>query len=976
LVEVTDIRGGHSHYTYDEGGMLLTHEDARGNTVLTNTYDSSGRVLTQTDGLENEFLFSYTGSGDTKTTDVTNPRGYVTEYEYFKGSLVKRTEALGTEASATWSYERDLNTLGITGVTDPNGHTSHATYDSAGNQTSTEDALGHTTKSKYDSLNDLVEYTDANGVTTTYTYDAKGNLLSYSTPLVGSNPPQSRTVTFTYGNKTFPEDVMAITNPNGKVTSFTYDSAGNRTSETDAVGNKTTYTYDTLGRVLTIVSPRGNAKGGKPSEYTTTYTYDAAGNKLTATDPLSHKRTWTYDANGNLEHTTDAKSNETSYSYNAYNWRVGVTRADGRTEATTYDGNGNVLTRTNGLEKVTSYSYDPLDHLVSSTDPLQRSTSYQHDAVGNLVSMTDPLSRTSTFTYDAADRLIEESYSDEVTPTVKLGYDAVGRRTSMSDGSGSSTFNFDSLGRLTSTTNGHGDTMSYGYDLAGNTTSIVYPNSKKVTRVFDNAERLASVSDWLGNTTTFTYDPDSNLTTVTFPAATSNVDSYVYNRDGQPTSGTMTKGKTNLASLSYTRDNNGQLLSETTTGLPGSNQTFEYDNVNRLTKAAIGSYGYDKADNPTTIAGASGFIYDAANELTEGPALSFSYDKLGERTKATPASGPATSYAYDQAGHLTSVTRPKEGEIPAIEDTFAYDGSSLRTAKTVAGSTTYFAWDRTGGLPLLLSEGGTSYIYGPYGLPIESVDGSGVPTFFHHDVQGSTRALSNASGALVATYTYDPYGNVTGKTGTANTPLQYSGQYTDADTGLQYLRARYYDPKTAQFISVDPLNAITGSPYGYVYGNPLNASDPSGLWLGISWLPSPGEVLDSMNPLKYYEEEIKAIENGCSWWDSVKHGFEGAVVAATDVTGLAALGRSVIGRVAASELDIVFGHGARHLAGTGLAESEVNAAISAQISRQVSTGTATGEFWGRVIVNGQTIEYRAYTLPDGTINVGTYIVIP
>jgi RHS repeat-associated protein len=307
-----------------------------------------------------------------------------------------------------------------------------------------------------------------------------------------------------------------------------------------------------------------------------------------------------------------------------------------------------------------------------------------------------------------------------------------------------------------------------------------------------------------------------------------------------------------------------------------------------------GSYVYDKADNPTTIAGVSGFSYDDASQLIEGAAgSSFSYDKLGERTGATPLSGPATSYGYDQAGRLTSVTRPNEGEIPAIEASYAYDGSGLRSAKTVAGVTSHFTWDATGGLPLLLSENSTSYIYGPYGLPIERIDGGGVATFFHHDVQGSTRALTNTSGSLVATYTYDPYGNVTGKIGTASTALLYNGQYTDVESGLQYLRARYYDPKTAQFISVDPWSSLTGSPYGYASDNPLNLSDPSGLCnanplSGGFWTEGNCVSESPLNPIPYYEREIEAIEAGCSYWEAVQYGLQGAAVLTLDVAGLLA----------------------------------------------------------------------------------------
>ncbi|HEV3322579.1 MAG TPA: RHS repeat-associated core domain-containing protein [Solirubrobacteraceae bacterium] len=89
--------------------------------------------------------------------------------------------------------------------------------------------------------------------------------------------------------------------------------------------------------------------------------------------------------------------------------------------------------------------------------------------------------------------------------------------------------------------------------------------------------------------------------------------------------------------------------------------------------------------------------------------------------------------------------------------------------------------------------------------------------------------LARTSGATEATTTYDPYGNVTGSTGMATTPLGYDGQYTNADTGLLYLRARSYDPKTAQFVSPDPIVEITRAPYEYSYDNPLAFVDPSGL---------------------------------------------------------------------------------------------------------------------------------------------------
>ncbi len=89
--------------------------------------------------------------------------------------------------------------------------------------------------------------------------------------------------------------------------------------------------------------------------------------------------------------------------------------------------------------------------------------------------------------------------------------------------------------------------------------------------------------------------------------------------------------------------------------------------------------------------------------------------------------------------------------------------------------------------------------------------------------------LTGSAGTAEATMTYDAYGNLTGHTGTATTPLDYDGQYTSSDTGLIYMRARVYDPTTAQSLTVDPLVIVTLAPYAYAEDNPVNRIDPSGL---------------------------------------------------------------------------------------------------------------------------------------------------
>jgi RHS repeat-associated protein len=150
-------------------------------------------------------------------------------------------------------------------------------------------------------------------------------------------------------------------------------------------------------------------------------------------------------------------------------------------------------------------------------------------------------------------------------------------------------------------------------------------------------------------------------------------------------------------------------------------------------------------------------------------------------------------------------------------------------SKTVSGTTTPFTWNVAEGLPLLLVDGTTNYIYGPDGLPLAQITAAGAVSYYHHDQLGSTRAVTNSAGTVVATYTYDPYGKLTATTGSITNPFRYAGQYTDTETGYQYLRARYYDPGTGSFLTRDPLEVQTREAYGYVGGNPLNRVDPTGL---------------------------------------------------------------------------------------------------------------------------------------------------
>ncbi|HTU79114.1 MAG TPA: RHS repeat-associated core domain-containing protein, partial [Solirubrobacteraceae bacterium] len=579
------------------------------------------------------------------------------------------------------------------------------------------------------------------------------------------------------------------------------------------------------------------------------------------------------------------------------------------------------------------------------------------------------------------------TYSDGKTPTVKYEYNGDGDRTKMIDGSGESTYTYDQLDRLEETKDGHGETIKYEYNLDNQPTTITYPNGKAVSRTYDEDDRLETVKDWLENTTSFAYDPDSNLEKITYPSGSGDTDTYAYEDDDAIEEVKFKQGTEKLASLVYTRNKDGEVTKVTSKDLPGEEKpAYSYDEDDRLTKGAGIAYAYDAANNPTTIEKTT-LAYNAGDELEDATNSkkatvdTYNYDEVGERTKTTPAAGPATSYGWDQAGDLITVERPKEGETPKIEDTYAYNGENLRASETISGTTNYLTWDTAEPeLPLILSNGTSSFIYGPSGMPIEQINNStNAVQYLHHDQAGSTRLITGETGKVEGRCSYSPYGTPDCE-GTASTPLGYDGQYTSSDTGLVYLRNRVYDPSTAQFLSVDPAVPITRAPYTYGQDNPLNREDPTGLsaeGIGDGGVPC---IWPFCAPPPGAEEGARALGKGIAEgandvYEGAKHGVESVV---SWITGESESSNENA-QSGASEGEcgeVTFGHGGRHLEGTGLSQEEVERAIEDQVNGGAGRGNEYGPFGGRVIVDGKTIEYRGYGLGGGNVNIGTYYPVP
>ena len=163
---------------------------------------------------------------------------------------------------------------------------------------------------------------------------------------------------------------------------------------------------------------------------------------------------------------------------------------------------------------------------------------------------------------------------------------------------------------------------------------------------------------------------------------------------------------------------------------------------------------------------------------------------------------------------------------------FKYDPFGRRIYKSSSSGTSIYAYDgdnlieetnATGGVAARYSQ--TQYVDEPLAMLR-----SGTTSYFHTDGLGSTTSLSNASGALAQTYTYDSFGKRVTSSGSLTNPFQYTSRELDSETSLYYFRARYFDPNIGRFISEDPLGWDVGpNYYSYVDNSPLFLIDPSGL---------------------------------------------------------------------------------------------------------------------------------------------------
>ncbi|MDJ0944568.1 MAG: PKD domain-containing protein [Kiloniellales bacterium] len=878
LIRITDPDGSSRRFDYDERNLLTSQISKRGfasdygyNFAGQNTSSSlpDGAVVAVSPANTLGLVDPSLGQG-TETNPAPNVRpetavgtfsdalGNPVEFSVnVFGSTTETSDALGR----TTQVERDQNNNAVV-ITTRNGRVDEFQYDDRGNVILERNAVGTSLQRERrfeheDQFNRLVRRVDFAGNEERFEYDASGNI--------------KKTIDQKGGERTFEYDskglLLSTTDERGKVLTLTYDSLGNLESVVDPEGSTTVFEKDPAGNVVRIVEGAGSiAERDATASYdsmnrvlsatngegaTTAFEYDAAGNlveRISATgevlrraydelervieidDPIEGATEFVYDFNGNLIESVDARGGLTTFEYDVVGQLFKSVDAIGGIEELDYDPNGNLTKITNSLLQETIFSYDLFDRLESEVDHLGNQLSFEYDPRDNLTRTTEPSGDSFVIDYDELSRITRVTAPDDV---IDLSYDARGNVLTLSDNDSALIFTYDGVGRVLTEATAAGGvqplvTLTNTYDEVGNRVALSDTEGGATQFAFDAAGRLTRLITALSQAIDLTYDPAGRLEEVAYPNTT--VSAFGYDTRGRLTQLDYKRGSTPFATFTYAYD----AISNITSIDEGTQfRAFQYDALQRLTAGGSDglteSYSYDLLGNRTTSHLSISHTHDGINRLLEDEDFTYTYDTDGNlESKTRKTSGAVTTtYTYNARNQLVRVDLPGGGVAE-----YKYDAIGRRITKTVDGLTTSFIYDGENILLEFDDAGVLSarYDYGP-GRDRPLVQTRGTQSFFFHaDHRGSVRRITDGSGFVVNSYSYDSYGNVESAIeGVANS-FTFTGRERDVETGLYFYRARYYDPTSGRFLSKDPLGLATGDAnfFRYVGNNPINRVDPSG----------------------------------------------------------------------------------------------------------------------------------------------------
>lgn len=880
--KVIDKNDNASTKVYDANNRLKEEKDQNGY-ITRYLYDINGNVTKKTDPKGNVTTMTYDVLGNIKEERIPNK---VTVHTYDKfGKLLTTKENNRIMLSNT--YDQSYNQL--TKVTDALGHTTMNTYDRYNNLIK-EDKAGYITEKSYDKLGKLIKTIENTDKITVYEYDAMGR----ETKQTQNDKVIKASVYDAMGN-------VVEAYENGLTKRHTYDGM-NRVEKTiypSASGNfdiEFMNAYDETGNLVIEVDPYGNMKTREYSptgevvletdenEHTTRFAYDGVGNLTKVQNALDRivqytydgnknqtakyindrKATYTYDTNNHLTKETNEYNKDTKYRYDVNGKLLEHEKPDGTkitytydalgnklTEGSrkyTYDNHNNVKTASDGVSTLT-YTYDKYNRIQSVKKPYNSDVTYEWDIYGNKTNITYK-DKCTDYEYNDMNKVTKVSYNGEQMATYT--YDLRGNIASMVNGDYSyhqTNYTYDKLSRrIESDTIGRLNMNSqYTYDATGNILSETI-NGKKNTYTYDEMNELKSSSKYINGkqvTTKYGYDLYGNKTEVTTDG---NYKRYHYNKNNELTNIYTKEGNTDIY-----YDKNGNMRDILYAG--GEKDHYEYDEYGQLSTVTNSKDEYYN------------FRYDAEGDrdlvekwVDQGFDKELWYEKLSESTfeevkallndKNSEQTFDAMRYQSDYLStHGTCAIMPDSNK-----DFNKYNASQI-VDKTQEYS------------EVLATNVGDFHIYGEDERLYSEARGENRSENKITYVNGNNNSVyaeniinkteGNSTSSSRKEIEYDDFGN----TDDIIKGYGYNGEALD-ETGLIYLRARYYNPKIGQFIQEDSYvgeqkDIESQNRYAFVKQNPYKYVDKDG-HMAIVGSDRPGHPEENVN--NYWKERKKAEE--------------------------------------------------------------------------------------------------------------------
>ena len=504
-----------------------------------------------------------------------------------------------------------------------------------------------------------------------------------------------------------------------------------------------------------------------------------------------------------------------------------------------YDALGRITKVTSGSKKDVSYVYDDADNLQAIVYPDGTKVSYEYDLNDNLVKLTDRNGKVTTYKHDALNRVTEVIRSNGTK--TEVSYDAEDHITKI-------VYTCGSCGKVISTYEYKYNDQGY---VVGETATELEAGTRKTPSWEDwynwgDTQKETSKADCehqekeIQTTRTYEYDDNWELTRCTEKAegGKKTVHNYTYDKIGNRTSYEKIEDGISKAKYNYKYNDSNQLIKRTNAkiwGDPGT--TYSYDKDGNLIQEC------DKTNSADPVT----YEYTAENRLAvvkQGGTVLMAAMYDGDNNRVFELDNTYKwEDCYGDEVLIPENQRTEDGNSPKEQLASLVKGGSNAKGYTL----TEYINDINRENTEVLAEYGAdekvrqAYTYGESGIGERvSVDKSEESSYYLYDGRNSVTGILTENANLTNSYQYDSYGNLTSGTADGVNYYGYNGESTNVKTGLQYLRARYYNAENGTFTTEDSdlgttENPLTRNRYDYTTNNPLNYSDPTGhsLWSRI-----------------------------------------------------------------------------------------------------------------------------------------------